>query len=308
MIHRRFVLLAALALGLAPAPAAAGGSLSLWQDGAWHAWWHADRAPARWPAADPALLRALAPRRLADGVEWGTLRIAGAAPAWRTELVVVRVDPARVRCALELALDPASGRPAWTIDRAPDDALVALNAGQFIDALPWGWLVIGGRQQLAPGHGPLSTTLAFDASGAPRWLPGDSLAPPPAGVMTAFQSYPTLLHDDGTVPPALRAPGGGVDLRHRDARLAIGGTRDGRLLIVLTRFATLGTLAEQVPIGPTTPEMAAVMGALGARDAVMLDGGVSAQLVLREGPGGRVRRWPGLRRVPLALVLRPRGS
>jgi hypothetical protein len=52
--------------------------------------------------------------------------------------------------------------------------------------------------------------------------------------------------------------------------------------------------------------MAAVMGALGARDAVMLDGGISAQLLLRERPGGHVHRWPGLRKVPLALLVRAR--
>jgi hypothetical protein len=43
------------------------------------------------------------------------------------------------------------------------------------------------------------------------------------------------------------------------------------------------------------------MGALGARDAVLLDGGISGQLLLRDAVDG-VRRWPGLRRVPLGLV------
>jgi exopolysaccharide biosynthesis protein len=50
--------------------------------------------------------------------------------------------------------------------------------------------------------------------------------------------------------------------------------------------------------------MAAVLGALGARDAVMLDGGISAQMILRDGEA--VRTWPGLRAVPLALVARRR--
>src|SRR6185437_8179626 len=54
-----------------------------------------------------------------------------------------------------------------------------------------------------------------------------------------FQSYPTLLEGDGGVPAPLRAPASGtaaVDLGHRDARLALGNLRDGRLLVVLTRF------------------------------------------------------------------------
>ncbi|MBC7898394.1 MAG: phosphodiester glycosidase family protein [Cytophagaceae bacterium] len=65
-----------------------------------------------------------------------------------------------------------------------------------------------------------------------------------------------------------------------------------------------GGALDFVPFGLTTPEMAAVMGALGARDAVMLDGGISSQLLIRD-PAG-VRRWTGLREVPLALVVRAR--
>jgi len=48
------------------------------------------------------------------------------------------------------------------------------------------------------------------------------------------------------------------------------------------------------------------MGALGARDAMMLDGGISAQLMLRTA-NGSVKEWPGLRKVPLALVARDGG-
>jgi hypothetical protein len=300
-------LLAAL-LALAPAPAArAGGStLAIHHDGAWRTWWRADHAPERWTAPDPRVARALAWRRLADGVEWTSVRLAGAAPAWRTQLVVVRMDPARVRLSLELDLSSHDGRPAWTIDRAPEGALVAVNAGQFLTTMPWGWVVVDGRERLAPGTGPLSTALAVDTSGAVRWIAGDSLGTTPSGVVTAFQSYPTLLADDGRIPAALRTPGRGVDLAHRDARLAVGGSRDGRLLLVMTRFAALGGAAETVPIGPTTPEMAAIMGALGARDAVMLDGGISAQLALRDPASGERHRWPGWRKVPLALIAWPR--
>jgi hypothetical protein len=43
---------------------------------------------------------------------------------------------------------------------------------------------------------------------------------------------------------------------------------------------------------------------LGAVDALMLDGGLSAQLLLRDGIAEQ--RWPGLRTVPLALVGRVR--
>jgi exopolysaccharide biosynthesis protein len=109
------------------------------------------------------------------------------------------------------------------------------------------------------------------------------------------------------VPAALRAADGGVNLGHRDARLALGETRDGSLLVVMTRFDAMGEIAEFVPLGPTTPEMAAIMGALGACDAVMLDGGISAQLMLRDPARAEPLTWRGLRKVPLGLIARARG-
>jgi len=309
--RRRFgqrvgLLAACLALAAGAPRGTARPTLAIERQDQWSTWWRADHAPERWAAAEPRVTRALAWRRLAGGVEWATARLAGSAPAWRTRLIVVRLDPRRVRFELALDLADPSGRPAWTIDRAPPGALVAVNAGQFVGSMPWGWVVMEGTQRLRPGVGPLSSALALDTSGTVRWIAGDSLRLPANGVRTAFQSYPTLLRDDGSVPNALRASGRGVDLGHRDGRLAIGQDRDGRVLLVMTRFAALGGLAEGLPVGPTTPEMAAVMGALGARDAVMLDGGISAQMVLREPASGRTWRWPGWRKVPMALITYPR--
>jgi hypothetical protein len=180
-----------------------------------------------------------------------------------------------------------------------------VNAGQFVNTMPWGWVVIDSRQLLRPGAGPLASAVAIDAEGNVRWSHGDSLADV-AGVVTGFQSYPTLLAGDGVVPQALRMAGGGVNLTHRDARLALGEARDGRILIAMTRFDAIGGVAAQVPLGPTTPEMAAIMGALGARDAVALDGGISAQMLLRDPARKAPLEWPGLRKVPLALIVRAR--
>jgi exopolysaccharide biosynthesis protein len=122
----------------------------------------------------------------------------------------------------------------------------------------------------------------------------------------AFQSYPMLL-TDGVVPEPLRTPSSGVDLTHRDTRLALGTLADGRVVVALTRFDALGPALGRIPFGLTTPEMAAVMGALGCRQALMLDGGISGQLMLRHGDG-TVRSWPGTRSVPLGLTARPRQS
>lgn len=290
-------------------------SLAAWRDGAWRTWWRSVAAPARWTAPDAELARALEWSPIATGVEWASLRLSCSAPAWRQKLIVVRIDPRRVRLSLEWTLSEDGKRPAWSIDRAPQGALVAFNAGQFVQSMPWGWLVTDGREQLRPGVGPLSRVVAIDRAGEVHWIAGDSLAIHSAAVgggaesiVTAFQSYPTLLTGDGSVPEPLRAAGLGVNLAHRDARLALGEDRDGRLLVAMTRFDALGDVAGAIPIGLTTPETAALMGALGAHEAVMLDGGISAQLRLRESRSGRVHRWPGLRRVPLALVVLPHGD
>jgi hypothetical protein len=72
---------------------------------------------------------------------------------------------------------------------------------------------------------------------------------------------------------------------------------------VLTRLDADVPGLDRIPFGLTVPEMAAVMGALGARQAMLLDGGISAQLALRDSLGV-VRQWPGIRKVPLALVAR----
>jgi hypothetical protein len=287
-------------------PAArAPAALAVWEAGAWRPFWRPDRAPERWAAADSAIVRALDWKRLAGGLEWTTLRLGLGAPVWRARLIIARLDPRALRLSLVFDLARPDLHPAWSIEKAPGDALLAVNAGQFGTSMPFGWVVVDGRQLLSPGRGPLASTIAFDDSGRVRWAHGDTLASS-AGIAAAFQSYPTLLAGDGVVPVALRTGGGGLSLTHRDARLALGETRDGRLLIVMTRYDAIGEVAEFVPLGPTTPEMAAIMGALGARDAVMLDGGISAQLLLRDPARKAPLEWRGLRKVPLGLIARPR--
>ncbi|MGZ7080654.1 MAG: phosphodiester glycosidase family protein, partial [Thermoanaerobaculia bacterium] len=119
-------------------------------------------------------------------------------------------------------------------------------------------------------------------------------------VVSAFQSYPTLLEQGGIVPRPLRKENSGVDLGHRDSRLAIGELRDGHIILALTRFEALGGALSELPFGPTIPEMSALMGALGCTKAVALDGGISGQMLVRRRKN--VYSWKGFRRVPLGLV------
>jgi hypothetical protein len=276
-------------------------ALAVRSDDGWVTWWRQDAAPGRWDGG-ALLAQRVAWEAGVAGVEWGELQLRGAREAWRTRVVAVRLDPRQI----QLSLMPAFTRnESWTLADAGSQAVLALDAGQFRGSLPWGWVVTKGREVIAPEYAPLAGAVVVEASGAVRIVDPDSVrAERGRGTAReAFQSYPMLLQD-GAVPLPLRQAGQGVDLDHRDARLALGTLADGRVMVALTRFDALGGALGRVPFGLTSPEMAAVMGALGCQDAILLDGGISGQLSLREA-GGTLRSWRGTRSVPMGLVGHP---
>lgn len=225
--------------------------------------------------------------------------------AWRLRLIVARFDPARMDMSLVHRPDPFGRPDRWQVTDAGDDALLAINAGQFDGRGPWGWLVEDGVELAPPGHGPLSAAVVQFTDGSMRMVASDSIdaVRRAGGVGFAIQSYPAVLVGDGEVPSQLLVPGSGVDLVHRDSRTAICELRDGRWLAMLTRFEGLGGRLERLPMGPTTPEMALVAKALGCVRAVLLDGGMSGQMMVRD-PSGETMTWEGLRKVPAGIVLR----
>lgn len=279
----------------------------------WVTIWRADHAPARWPGADAALDRVVVWHPGRTGVAWSELELDGVGEAWRTRLVVARIDPAQVRLTLANGVAPGGLLPVWKAEHADDAVSLALNAGQFSGAAPWGWVVHDGVEYRAPGRGPLAVAVIIEPDGAVTFaddadvgrLRAGGAPQRPSGVLDAFQSYPALLTGDGDVPRLLREPGPDIDLGHRDARLALGQRADGSLIVALTRFDALGPGLGGIPFGLTVPEMAAVMGSLGCRRAVALDGGVSAQLLVQDARGGR-HLWRGLRPVPLGLLVHDR--
>jgi uncharacterized protein YigE (DUF2233 family) len=271
--------------------------------GVWRPLWSSAAAPVVWRSAP--LTELMSWKKGASGVEWGELQLKGSGEAWRTRLVVARVDPSRVRLALDTAFSPRR-EAAWTLSRAPSRAVLAINAGQFQATMPWGWVALDGRRWLAPQHGPLSAALVQDSSGALRWVRGEDVTriASERGVSWAFQSYPAVLAADSVLAP-IRVSGAGVDVSHRDARAGVCLTRDGHLLLAITRFDAVGSVLHFVPFGLTVPEMAAVLGSLGCRDAMLLDGGISARLRVRDAMGS-AHDWEGLRSVPLGLVALPK--
>jgi hypothetical protein len=300
--------LPAMLAGLALTMQVAGGpdpgpTLAVKTADGWETWWRSDAAPSRWPAALPAVCDRIAWQRAARGLEWGELSLAGDGEAFRVRVIVVRLDPKALEFRLVKPPDGPVFSGRWDVGEAPAEAVLALNAGQFADQ-PWGWVVQNGLERQRPGRGPLAPAVVLDTAGELRIVTPDSIDAARPTARLAFQSYPTLLAGDGEIPSPLLAAALGVDLKHRDSRLALGELRDGHVIIALTRFEGLGGVLASLPLGLTTPEMAALMGALGARRAVALDGGISSQLLIRD--GARTRTWPGWRRVPLGLVVMPR--
>lgn len=272
----------------------------------WRSWWRSAENVHQWTHADPILSRGANWRVLREGVEMAEVRISGDGEAKRLRVVVVRFDPALFSYALHERKDE-QGRPVWAADSIPAAAVLSFNIGQFRAGNQWGWLVEAGRERQARGNGPLASTVIFNSDSRAMLLSesaGHRIAA--NSVALGFQSYPTLL-SGGEVPLQLRAAGRGVDLAHRDSRFALGTLRDGRILLALTRFDGLDGRLEEFPAGVTVPEMAAIMGGLGADNAVMLDGGISGQLAFRDAQGRLTvkRAW---RKVPVGLVVTPRSA
>jgi hypothetical protein len=162
-----------------------------------------------------------------------------------------------------------------------------------------------GHEVQPAGAGSLAMAFVVDDSGRVELVEPHELAGRRARAVQAFQSYPALLVGHGALPRALEAPGRGVNLTHRDSRLALGVLEDGTVLVALTRFTGLGKAGEQLPWGPTAGEMAAWMRARGCRRAMLLDGGMSGQMAVRAADGS-LTRWPNWRPVPLAMHVSPR--
>lgn len=245
------------------------------------------------------------------GVLWQAVRPG----VWQTEMpmandgplsvvraIAIRLDPTRLR--FELATRDDGSRGGWTIDQIPAAAVVAFNAGQFSGVWPWGWLVEDGVESQEPGPGTLSMAFVVDSAGRISLVTPKELSGVRGHTQLAFQSYPALLID-GVEPWELQGRGRGVDLQHRDSRLALGVLADGSVVVAITRFTALGRQGGTLPWGPTVPEMAAFMRSLGCVRAMLLDGGISSQLAVRS-PAGELSRWANWRAVPLGLVVTPR--
>jgi exopolysaccharide biosynthesis protein len=230
--------------------------------------------------------------------------MATAGPLSVVRWIAIRIEPDRYRFQLDTATRDDRMRGAWTVASMPDDGVIAFNAGQFNAGFPWGWVVRDGVELQPPRSGKLAMAFTVDRDGKAELLTPGELPSKRERVVLAFQSYPALLVD-GEVPWELQAPGRGVDLSHRDSRLAICTLGNDGLVIAITRFTGLGARGEILPWGPTVREMAEHMRSLGCKRAMLLDGGLSSQLAVRN-QTGLVRSWTNWRPVPVGLVIADR--
>jgi len=287
-------LVLALLVLLLPAQGSAPG-LEVRVAGAWRAWPAFGPGAAAVPVA--ALAEGIAWRDSATGLRIGAFDVRTAEGLLRNSVALVEIDPARWRFALEAA-------PAWERRsaeewlRADSGLALAVNTGLFREnGRPIGLVVMDGVRRGAPVAW-LDVVVALE-DGTPRLVPVQAMLGPDA---SAFQTLPWLVRD-GRVVLGVNS-GVRLSRTHRDRRITLCLGDDGLVRLLLSNFEVFGATVGRVPVGLTIPEQAAIAAGAGCRDAVALDGGISAQIAARA--GGRLVRMPGWRKVPLMMVLRSR--
>lgn len=287
--------IACAVLGLVMAGQGPGPGLEVRAAGAWRRW--PAHGPGAAAAVAPELTEAVTWRDSAPGLRIGDFDVRTADRLLRNSVAVVEVDPARWRFALA-ATAGFERRSAEEVLRADSSAVLAVNTGLFRESgTPIGLVVMEGRVR-RPAVGWLDAVVVLE-DGAPRLR--TSNAPLPGGA-EAFQTLPWLVRDARVVLGA--SSGLRLSHTHRDRRITLCLGDDGLVRLLLSNFEVFGATVGRVPVGLTLPEQAALAAGAGCRDAVALDGGISAQIAAR--PAGRLVRMPGWRKVPLMMVLRER--
>lgn len=232
---------------------------------------------------------------------------------WTINVLSVDLDRCNAAEAVKGA-DSAAGRFKTTqlltnLDRR-EHVIAGVNGDFFNlkDGSPTNLLVVDGRM-LAPPNG--KPVLAFDSAGVPHIatfaLRDGRLVP--FFPMNAVGGRPILV-SDSTIDGAVDTEGN-AGFRERNPRTAAGIARGGRRLILV---AVDGR--EYQNAGMTLRELATLMLALGARDAINLDGGGSTTMAYADPDSAarlRIANHPsdkeGERTVgdALAIVARCRG-
>ena len=197
-----------------------------------------------------------------------------------TTLHVARFDRARVKPRV-VALDPPGPLAGWCQQNGVADAIIG---GFFIRSAgtPLGELRIDGKPVVhAPFDQPWNRSRAClqGLDGEVRLAPRDELGDDPQG--DVLQAGPLLVRDGvGLVSPGSDPEGFSAGSRQFDSDITAGrypraalGVADGELIAMVCDGRT------EEDAGLNLDELAEAMMALGASDAINLDGGGSASLV-----------------------------
>jgi hypothetical protein len=271
-------------------------ALDLRIGGTWVRW--RSFAPGARAALDPLLARAIRWDDEQPGLRAGSFEVRAAGGLLVNSIAIVEIDPARYRFSLAAAPGFAPrAADAWMADTGLS---AAVNTGLFRkDGAPQGLVLLDGVRfgQRAEW---LDAVVAIE-DGRPRLIPSRAADSLTAGA-SAFQVLPWLVRA-GRVSFGATS-GLRLSRTHRDRRLTLCLGPDGVVRLLLSNFEVFGQPAGTIPVGLTIPEQATIAAAAGCAEAVALDGGISAQVVVRF--PRHVRRMPGWREVPLMMLLRPR--
>ncbi len=222
---------------------------------------------------------------VADGVSRRIIR--SSKGPWTINVLYVDLDRCNFAQAVKGA-DTAIGRFKTTDLLARlstrEKVIGGVNADFFNlkDGSPTNLLVVNGRMLSPPNNQPV---LAFDSAGTPRiarfTLSNGRLFP--FHPKNAVGGRPILVVDSAIVDGVDTE--GAASFRERNPRTAAGIARDGKRLILAAIDGR-----EYQNAGMTLRETAELMLALGARDAINLDGGGSTTFVYADpDSSGRLR-------------------
>lgn len=173
----------------------------------------------------------------------------------------------------------------------------APRTGTVIGTKSGGGSTIGAGHWVLTGVGSAGPTLVSEYPLGEKVTITAGVPALPAGTTDAIGGGPVLVRDGVAVPDAGEGfTGSQTD--DRTARSAVGQAADGTLLFVTVEGPTQGRP------GMTAADQAALMRSLGARNALAMDSGGSAQLAVRD---DLVIPWPSVRSLSDVMVMSYRG-
>lgn len=263
----------------------------------WRPW--RDAAPNSAATHERLLDEAVTWKDSAAGLRRGEFEVRTASGYLRNSMAIIELDPTRFHFSLGIT-PPAARRSAAEWLASDTSLILTSNTGLFrVNGTPQGLVLIEGRRHSALA-GWLDAVVVLEGSSVQITDVEGARRLPPAA--SAFQTLPWLIRGGRVVygyTNGLR-----LSRTHRDRRITLCLAENGTVRLLLSNFEVFGASAGTVPIGLTIPEQAALAAGAGCRDAVALDGGISAQIALRAGP--RIVKMPGWRKVPLMLLVQRR--